>query len=224
MQVLVVAAHPDDDVLGCGATIAKHALNGDSVDIAFLSDGVSARDTGDNFTQLLSARREAASEAAHILGANLPMFGEFPDNQLDAVPLIEVVRTVENLADSLKPELVYTHHWADLNVDHRLSHEAVMTAFRPQSLTTVQTILCFETPSSTEWRTPNAASSFVPTWFVDVSATLQRKREALSAYSMEMREFPHPRSWTAVEALAQWRGASVGHLASEAFCTARHLV
>ena len=223
MRVLVVAAHPDDEVLGCGGTLARHTATGDTVNVFLCTDGVGARGSALGSPVDREARKKAALEAAKLLGTKAPHMEDFPDNRLDSVPLLDVVQAVEAYAVECEPEVVYTHHSADLNVDHRLVHEAVMTAFRPQSQTSVSTILCFETPSSTEWRAPTETHGFLPNWFVDIRETLDQKRAALLSYSAEMRPFPHPRSVRAIEALAEWRGASVGHNAAEAFVVARHV-
>lgn len=220
--VLVVAAHPDDEVLGCGGTLARHSANGDEVVIAFLSDGESSRrDATDGVA--ITARNQAALEAATILGGSIAEFGQFADNQLDSVPVLEICRKVEQLVSEYRPDVIYTHHGGDLNVDHRLAHQAVMTAARPQQGSPVRTILSFETPSSTEWQPVGYAPTFTPSWFVDISQTFETKLAALLPYSAELREWPHPRSLRAIEALARWRGASVGCEAAEAFTVSRHI-
>lgn len=230
-QILIVAAHPDDEVLGCGATIARHAQEGDRVHILILADGVGARadaeegatgnDDGSAMPALLDARAAAACVAAGVLGAQPPRLLGLPDNRLDALPLLDIVRRIEAVMAELCPQIVYTHHARDLNVDHRIAHQAVMTACRPLPGAVCRRILCFEVPSSTEWQTPRAEDAFVPNWYVDVRTTLERKFEALHAYADELRPWPHPRSLQAVEHLARWRGASVGVDAAEAFMLAR---
>lgn len=226
-HVLIVAAHPDDEVLGCGATIARHAQAGDCVHTLILADGVSARagasDNGTPRTAALEERASSARSAAGILGVQAPRLLGLPDNRLDTLPLLEIVRRIEAVMSELNPQIVYTHHAGDLNVDHRIAHQAVMTACRPLPGALCRRILCFEIPSSTEWQTPRSADAFVPSWFVDVGTTLARKLEALRAYADELRPWPHPRSLQAVEHLARWRGASVGVDAAEAFMLARTL-
>jgi len=222
--VLVVAAHPDDEVLGCGGTIAKMSDGGAAVCVAFLADGVISR-KGDAAAQQieLSARQDAARKACGILGVKSVSFGEMPDNQLDTVPLLEIAKTVENLIEEHQPELVLTHHAGDVNVDHRRLHESVVTACRPQQGHPVKTILSFEIPSSTEWQLPGGGDAFMPNWFVDISETFDRKLAALEVYSTELRAWPHPRSRKGVECLAHWRGATVGVNAAEAFILGRQL-
>ena len=226
--VLVIAAHPDDEALGCGGTIARYAAEGYALNLAFLADGVGARGTpgGDLAQQereALDRRRTAARKAAAILGAVSVSFDDLPDNQLDSLPLLDITQRVEALIAQHQPSIVLTHHSGDLNIDHRRVHQAVMTACRPQQGHPVRTLLAFEVPSSTEWQPPGSGPAFEPNWFVDISDTLEQKCKALDAYHEEMRDWPHPRSLEAVEHLARWRGATVGCEAAEAFVLLRQL-
>jgi LmbE family N-acetylglucosaminyl deacetylase len=216
-KILVVAAHPDDEVLGCGATIARHAAAGDVVEIVFMADGVGAR--GSKSGQ--GARRKAAQKAATILGAHKPHFLDFADNRMDALPLLDVVQKVEALVRRIGPRVVYTHHGGDLNIDHKITCCAVMTACRPLPGATVRAIYGFETPSSTEWSVPGQDESFRPVRHVAVVAFMEKKMAALRCYDMEMRAFPHARSYPVVEALATLRGAQAGVTAAEAFSVLR---
>ena len=207
-SVLVVAAHPDDESLGCGGAIARLAAQGSIVRVAFMSDGISSRPSSTGSQERELASRQAAARAAcKELGAAAPTFGTFPDNRMDSVDLIEITRTVEALIQAFDPDTVFTHHAGDLNIDHR--------GFP------VRTILCFEVPSSTEWQAPGSGPSFAPNWYMDISSTLSAKLAALGHYAREMRAFPHPRSLQAVEHLARWRGATVGVEAAEAFVVGR---
>lgn len=222
--ILILAAHPDDEVLGCGGTIAKLADQGAIVHVAFLADGVFSR-VGDTVVQReeLRVRRAAAQNACDILGVKSVSFGDFPDNRMDTIALLDITKTLENLIANHQPEVVFTHHAGDVNIDHRRMHEAVATACRPQRGHPVKTLLCFEVPSSTEWQLPGSASVFAPNWFVDISDTFERKLAALDAYAAELRAWPHPRSRQGVEYLARWRGATVGVDAAEAFMLGRKL-
>ncbi len=180
--VLVVAAHPDDEVLGCGGYLAALADAGRPVHVLLL-----------------------------------------PDNRLDTVDLLDIVQRIEVSAGRVQPETVLTHHHADVNVDHTRTHEAVLAAFRPLPGVPWRELLLFEVPSSTEWRPGHGATAFAPNLFVDITATMERKKRALQAYADELRPFPHPRSLEGVEALATWRGATAGVARAEAFVLAREL-
>jgi LmbE family N-acetylglucosaminyl deacetylase len=221
-SILILGAHPDDEVLGCGGTIAKLAQEGAEIHVAFLADGVSSR-TGDKDTQQaeLVARCAAAQKACDILGVQTVYFGEFPDNRMDTIALLDIVKPIEELIAKYRPDTAFTHHAGDVNIDHRRIHEAAVTACRPQRGHPVKTLLCFEVPSSTEWQLPGSAPCFTPNWFVDISDTLDRKLTALDSYAAELRGWPHPRSRRGVEYLARWRGATVGVDAAEAFILGR---
>jgi LmbE family N-acetylglucosaminyl deacetylase len=225
-SILILAAHPDDEVLGCGGTIAKLADEGAIIHVAFLADGVYSR-TGESVVQQgqgeLQVRRVAAQNACDILGVKSVSFGEFPDNRMDTIALLDITKVLEKLIVEYKPEVVFTHHAGDVNIDHRRMHEAAVTACRPQRGHPVKSLLCFEVPSSTEWQLPGSAPVFSPNWFVDISDTLDRKFAALDAYAAELRDWPHPRSRQGVEHLARWRGATVGVDAAEAFMLGRQL-
>lgn len=221
---LIIAAHPDDEALGCGGTIARWSDQGIAVHLAFLVDGIGSRNpTSDAEREALEQRRSAADRAAQILGASSMQYDDLPDNQLDTIPLLQITQRIEELIRYFQPDTVITHHASDLNIDHRRVHQAVMTACRPQRGHPVRTILCFEVASSTEWQPPGSGEPFAPNWFEDISTTLPRKLEALDAYAAEMRDWPHPRSREGVEHLARWRGATVGCEAAEAFFLARCL-
>ena len=221
-SILVVAAHPDDEVLGCGGTLAKLAESGARINVSFLSDGVtSRRGAAALHPGQVEARKTAARQAADILGVRSVSFGEYPDNRMDSVALLDITQSIEALIAQFQPDTVFTHHAGDVNIDHRRVHEAVVTACRPQPGHSVRTLLCFEIPSSTEWQLAGSAPSFAPNWFEDISATLERKLAALNAYAAELRDWPHPRSREGVEHLAHWRGATVGTRAAEAFMLGR---
>jgi len=223
-SILILAAHPDDEVLGCGGSIAKLTDQGAIVHVAFLADGVFSR-AGDTVVQQeeLHVRRAAAQKACNILGVKSVSFDDFPDNRMDTIALLDITQALEELIAVHKPEVVFTHHAGDVNIDHRRIHEAVVTACRPQRGHPVKTLLCFEVTSSTEWQLPGSAPVFAPNWFVDISDTLERKLTALDAYTAELRAWPHPRSRQGVEHLARWRGATVGVDAAEAFMLGRQL-
>ena len=219
MSVLVVAAHPDDEILGCGGTMTRLAREGREVRIAILAEGMSSRyahreDADPRQLQQLHAR---AQQAADKVGAKEVVLCKLPDNRLDTVPLLEVVKLVEELVARFRPEVIYTHHPGDLNVDHGVVHRAVLTATRPVAGQCVRDIYAFEVPSSTEWAFQRLEPSFRPSVFVDITETLETKIEALTCYDTETRKFPHPRSAEALRAIAKRWGSVVGLPAVEAF-------
>lgn len=225
--VLIVAAHPDDEVLGCGGAIARHADAGDAVHILILAEGATARSNqrdADAQRGEIEALRDNARKAARILGAQPPEFAGLPDNRLDSLDLLDIVKKVEAAVGAIQPTTVYTHHGGDLNLDHRICHHATMIACRPLPNSACVAIFEFETVSSTEWVSSSTDKPFVPMRFVDISRQMDRKLEALRAYGSEMRPFPHARSVENVAALARLRGASAGMEAAEAFMVAREIV
>ena len=225
LSILVVAAHPDDEVLGCGGTIAKHIEQGDHVEVVILAEGITSRGNSQNQSnqsESLSELGEAAKRANEILGVKKLTLNSFPDNRMDSIDRIEIIKYVENIIRQSNPEIIYTHHAGDLNVDHRRTHESVVTASRIHPGCGIKTLLFFEIASSTEWQTAGSAPYFMPNWFVDISSTLDKKINALKAYNMEMREWPHPRSFRALQDLSRWRGTTVGSEAAEAFMLGRH--
>jgi len=215
MNVLVVAAHPDDEVLGCGGTIARHTQAGDTVHILIVAEGATSRVEGstEDVVQLI----DAANGAAEVLGAEKPKMLSLPDNRLDTVALLDVIQPIENVVREISPEVVYTHHGNDLNLDHRIVHQATVTACRPLPESTVCRMYGFEAPSSTEWSTQSMGPAFNPTHYVGIVDSLDAKVAALNCYDMEMRPFPHPRSIEAITALAKVRGSHCGLEAAEAF-------
>ncbi len=219
--VLVCAAHPDDEILGCGATMARHARAGDAVHAVILGRGVASRGTDGAAIEALEA---AAKRANAIVGVTSLRLFDFPDNQMDTVDRLSIAKCLEAEFARVQPTIVYTHHRSDMNVDHGRVADAAAIAARPVPGSTVASLLFFEVASSTEARPAGVVAPFEPNWFVDVSTTLDVKLAALREYAAEMRPFPHPRSLEAVEHLARWRGASAGVAAAEAFVAGRHIV
>jgi len=225
--VLVVAAHPDDEVLGCGGTIARHVADGDQVQVLIVAEGATSRLEHRDRSQVgdqLSDLAKAAHKAGSILGVAGVELLDLPDNRLDSLDRLDLIKHIEFYINHYRPQVVYVHHSGDVNVDHRLLHEAVITACRPTPGHAVRRLLSFEVPSSTEWQPPGSASAFLPNWFVDISDQFNLKIDALEAYASEMRPWPHARSLKAVEYLGRWRGAQVGVEAAEAFCLLRQLL
>ena len=224
-SVLVVVAHPDDEILGCGGALARHAAGGDTVHVLIVAEGAMSRDARRDPAGReaeLTALKAAALRAASTIGAEEPRLLGLPDNRLDALPLLDVIKPIEADVEAVAPEIVYTHHAGDLNVDHRIVHQATVTACRPLPDSPVRAIYAFETVSSTEWQT--AGETFRPQRWVDIAPFLHLKLQALEAYAAEMRPFPHARSLEAVEALARVRGAAAGLKAAECFMVVRELV
>jgi len=226
MTILVVAAHPDDEILGCGASIAKWSRIGEDVHILIMAEGVTSRSKTrdiDLKSEELSLLAKSAQQACEIVGATSVKLLGFPDNRMDSLDRIDVIKAVEKEVDRLKPHTIATHHSGDLNIDHRIIHEAVVTACRPLPDRSVRRLLAFEVPSSTEWQLTGSNIGFQPNWFENVSETIGLKIDALKIYESEMREWPHARSIINIENLARWRGSSVGHKAAEAFMLMREI-
>ncbi len=224
-SVLVVAAHPDDEILGCGGTLAAHAARGDTVHVLIVAEGATSRDARRNPESRkrdVANLQAAASRAASVIGANEPRTLGLPDNRLDSLPLLDIIKPIEAIVRAVAPQTVYTHHAGDLNIDHRIVHQAVVTACRPLPGSPVNAIYAFETVSSTEWQT--AGEGFRPHRWVDIEPYLGNKLRALEAYEVEMRPFPHARSFEAVKALAHTRGASAGLNSAECFMVVREVV
>lgn len=218
-KILVVAAHPDDEILGVGGSIARSVREGNKAYALILGEGQTSRwetreQAEKNFVQEL---HRDTLKAAEIIGYTKVYFGNFPDNRFDSCDLLDVVKQVEKHVEELEPDIVYTHHSGDLNIDHRVTHDAVLTATRPISPYTVKVVYGFETVSSTEWNFGKKEMSFFPNVFVDISNELQIKCEAMKLYTSELRDFPHPRSIEMLEAVARRWGGVIGKDYAEAF-------
>ena len=225
MKVLVVAAHPDDEILGMGGTILKHGLKNDPVSVAYMATGITSRKFSvENFASELrinekqwkndiSQLRKNAISASKLLKVKNVEFFDFPDNSLDSVPLLKVVKVIENLIKKYKPERIYTNHYNDLNIDHRTVYNATLTACRPINHI-VKEILSFEVLSSTEWNYPY---NFNPNYFVDIKNQLDKKIKAMNFFKTEIQKFPHPRSKENIKLTAGRWGSVSGFHAAEAF-------
>lgn len=218
-KILIVASHPDDEVLGCGATIARLSKEGHHLHILILGEGISSR-----YLRRAQASRKGLAQlqadskaVAKLLGADSVSFEKLPDNRFDELPILEIVKRVERCVEAMAPEVIFTHHPGDLNVDHRMTFQAVLTATRPMKGCPVKEIYTFEIPSSTEWAFQQIEPAFRPNVFVDISGSLDTKVQALCHYESEVRAFPHPRSPEAIRAIARRWGSMVGSDAVEAF-------
>jgi len=223
-KILVVAAHPDDEVLGCGGTIAKNAENSD-VFVTILGEGISSRYEKREQAEKteLQELQEQSQNACKILGAKEVLFFSLPDNRFDKIEFLEIVKKVEQALEKFKPDIIYTHHFGDLNIDHRLTFQAVLTACRPTEKILVREIYSFEILSSTEWSQEKIEKPFIPNVYEDISLTIEKKIKALHEYKSEIKEFPHPRSLQGIEVLAQKRGMEAGLEYAEAFELIRHI-
>ncbi len=225
-KILVVCSHPDDEILGSGGTIVREIKQGSKVYILILGEGITSRggeqkqmDTELNYLQI-------CTENAHkVLGIHPDDVFEYdyPDNCFDIIPLLDIVKVIENIKDKIKPDVIYTHHHGDLNIDHRITFDAVMTATRPMEGETVKEIYSFEVPSSTEWAAPIPKNYFMPNVFVDIIKTIDIKLKAIKEYKSEIRPFPHPRSLDAIEFIARRWGINVGLEFAEAFTLVRRI-
>lgn len=215
MKILIVVAHTDDETIGMGGTIARHVRKGDDVFCLAMTDGVAARGLISN--KQTKIRQLAADTASDLLGFQWLENPLLPDNALDSLPLLQLVKLIEQAAESVSPHLIYTHSAADLNIDHATVSRAVLTAFRPQPTAMWQEIRCFETASATDYGHSAVTGIFDPNMFINIENTWSAKVTALEAYSEEMRPAPHSRSISGIESLARLRGHQVGVEYAEAF-------
>tara|TARA_B100002019_G_scaffold287817_1_gene300413 strand:- start:1904 stop:2590 length:687 start_codon:yes stop_codon:yes gene_type:complete len=211
-KILIVAAHPDDEILGCGGTILKFKKT-HNIKIIFMTNGVSAR--GKNKKEII-LRRKACINLYKYLKLEKPVFFNFPDNKMDSVPLLKIVKKLEKIIDKEQPEIIFTHYSECLNIDHKITSQAVMTACRPLKNCSVKKILSFEILSSTEWA-KFKNKTFEPNYFIDVSSTIKGKLKAMKFYRRELKKYPHSRSLVAIKSLASFRGVSCGVEFAEGF-------
>jgi len=222
MKILVIAAHFDDEVYGCGGTIAKLANAGHEVHVCVLTDSCSTQ-YKEHADEMIAQKIAESREVNGILGIKRTHAFDFPDMQLDTVPHVELNKAIEQCITEFKPEVVYTHHGGDVNKDHRLAFESTMVAVRPLEGSCVKRVLCYEVPSSTEWAAPIPGNTFIPNVFVDIWDVLMNKVDAIDTYRSELRKSPHPRSIDNVVYQAHYRGASVGLKAAESFMLIREV-
>jgi len=218
-NILIIAAHPDDEVLGCGGTIAKLSQEGHNIYTLILGEGITSRNISKSEVKKeMKILQESAIRANEILGVKKVFFHNFPDNRFDSVPLLDIVKDIEEIKSKIRPKIIFTHFEKDLNIDHQITYKAVLTATRPIVGETVKEIYSFEVLSSTEWAYP---TSFSPDIFYDISKTMNDKLIALSSYEGELRENSHPRSLSGVWNNAKLWGQKVGLEYAEAFKVVR---
>lgn len=221
-SILILASHPDDETLGCGASIARHVHDGDDVRVITLTNGVNSRE--DVNSADAQKRSKAAEDAMNFLGAKWLGSGDFPDNKIDSVPLIEVVKFIESFKELFYPDIIYVHSPTDLNIDHRIAASAALTAYRPQPNERYSEIRFFEIPSSTDFTVKQLDNKFEPNLFINIDNYWEKKLEALKFYDIEMRSSPHSRSYKKIKSLAEYRGAQSGMELAEAFEVVRKII
>lgn len=221
--ILVVAAHPDDEILGCGGTVARFCKEGYAAYTLILGEGIAARGNGKDVSykkEEIRRLKEQADSANRIIGVKKVFMQSFPDNRFDTVPLLDIVKAVEKVAKEINPDIIFTHYSLDLNIDHRITYDSVITAARPLSGNTVKEIYSFEVLSSTEWNSP---ASFIPDTFINIKDTMDTKLKALRQYKSELMPFPHPRSLKGAELNARYWGMRINSGFTEAFKNVRRI-
>lgn len=221
-RIMVVVAHPDDELLGCGATMHKLINDyGCSIRAIILGEGITSRADSrdvDKWKVELDKHKANIHAAAHQIGYESVAMYDFPDNRFDTVALLDIIKIIEKEKDTFQPEIIFTHHGGDLNIDHQRTFDAVMTACRPLPDEIVKSIITFETPSGTEWRASSDPRHFVPNLFFEISEeNLKAKVKGMESYEFEKRAYPHPRSPEALRILAQRYGIMMGGELYEAF-------
>ncbi len=214
-KILVLAPHPDDEVLGCGGTISKYGKRGDEVYLCVATQAY----TPDWSKEFIKNRLKEVERASKALGIKKTYFLGFPTVKLDTVPQKELNEAILKVVKEIRPEIVYMPHHGDLNKDHRLVFESALVATRPNANGSVKRLLSYETLSETEWG--NGLGEFIPNVYEDISKEIKTKIEAMKAYRSELKEFPHPRSPEIIEALAKKRGSEAGLKCAEAFMLIR---
>lgn len=221
-KILVIAAHPDDEVLGMGGTIAKLTQAGNEVYVLIVTDGSSSqyRDS-DELSKIIEDKKLETKACADVLGVKKVFYGELPDMKLDSTPHIAINQVIEKTIDEVQPQFVYTHFWGDVNMDHQCVYKSTLVAVRPVMGQVVKELYCYRVPSSTEW-TPNKADTmFMPNVFVDIEKESEIKYEAFSKYTTELREYPHPRSIRYLRESDKTVGLRVGLFCAEEFVLLR---
>lgn len=219
MNVLVIAPHRDDEVIGAGGTIAKHSSSGDTVYICIVTHGTEPLYSAD----LDKIVRDECVNADKLLGAHGTIFLDFPAAMLETVPRYELNEALVNVVQKTKPDIVYIPHRGDMQLDHKITVDAAMVALRPKYEHVIKKIYAYETLSETGWDIPNVTNEFIPTSYVDISDYLEIKLKAMQIFTTQLAMFPNPRSVEAMRSLAMFRGATVNKRAAEAFMLIREI-
>ncbi|MBS3097428.1 PIG-L family deacetylase [Candidatus Woesearchaeota archaeon] len=221
MKILIIAAHPDDEIIGCGGTAARLAKEGNKIYTLILGEGITSRDKkrySKNRVREIKELKKQLSRANKIIGVKEVFTYDLPDNRFDTVPLLDIVKIIEEIKNKVKPDIIFTHYEKDLNIDHQIVYRAVLTATRPLPQETVKKIYSFEVLSSTEWNYP---LSFSPDVFFDIKNTINLKLRAVKEYKSELKEFPHPRSLKGIKLNAEYWGMKAGLNYAEIFKSVR---
>lgn len=222
-KILIIASHPDDEILGCGATIARLVNEGYEAYTLILGEGVTSRDEKRNRdkreTEIQKLKQDIL-KANKLIGVKNIFTFDFPDNRFDSIPLLDIIKKIEEIKNKIKPDIIFTHFKNDLNIDHKKTYEATLTATRPMKNETVKTIYSFEVLSSTEWNYP---TTFSPNVFFDITKTIDKKIKSMKCYENELRSFPHPRSIETIESNAKTWGSKIGCDFAEAFELIRYV-
>lgn len=221
MKILILVAHTDDETIGCGGTIFKHFNNRDKIFAASFTDGVSSRN---RVNQEKIRRKKQSIKVSKILGFNWINQYSLPDNSLDQIPILKIIKKIEKIKKKINPDIVYTHSKYDLNIDHRTIFQSTLTAFRPQPKDNSVEIRCMEIPSATDYGDQMNLDSFKPNLFVDIKKFWKKKQDCLEVYKDELRKYPHSRSIKAIKNLSMSRGSQVGIEMAESFEVIRKIL
>ena len=219
-KVLVAVAHADDEILGAGGTIARFSKDHE-VYVLIVTDSCSSQYRGQDVEKIIEEKKKCAVKANNLVGVKKVIYSDLPDMALRETPHTKINAVIEKAIDEIKPQIILTHHFGDVNLDHQEVYKSVMVAARPTQYTSVEKIYTFEVLSATEWQSSDTRYAFIPNTYIDISDSIEKKIDALMEYSQEIREYPHPRSAEAIRNLAKFRGQSVGMKYAEALCLVR---
>lgn len=222
-KIMIVVAHPDDELLGLGASMNRIIKEDWNVEthVVILGEGLTSRSDSRNveeWHEKLKKHKQNILEAQKAIGYVDVSIYDFPDNRFDSIPILDIIKTIENEKEKFSPDIIFTHHGGDVNIDHQRTFEAVLTSCRPMKHETVKTLITFETPSGTEWRSSSDPRHFLPNFFISVEEkNVEAKIKGMESYEFEKREYPHPRSPEALRIQAKRWGVSIGKDYAEAF-------